>query len=172
MPKPNTPKPPYPAQFRQQMVELVQAGRKPSEWAKEFHCHVTSILSWVRKSGGSVPPPVPAGIQGQALSVGERRAPRTKNQEPRTKNQELIELRRKLRQVQMERDILANSLARLRGLVCRQKREDVHNVYPLVMANQADFPPASCAKPSKSLLVASTIGRTAPNVLAPRPTSC
>ena len=52
MPKPHAPKPPYPAQFRQQMVELVHAGRKPAELAKEFNCHVTSILSWVRKSGG------------------------------------------------------------------------------------------------------------------------
>ena len=101
MPKPNTPKPPYPAQFRQQMVELVQAGRKPSELAKEFHCHVTSILSWVRKSGCSVPPPVPAATHRQALSVAER--------------QELIELRRKLRQVQMERDILAKATAWFAG---------------------------------------------------------
>ncbi len=46
-----TPKPPYPAQFRQQIVELVQAGRKPSELAKEFGCHVTTILSWVRHAG-------------------------------------------------------------------------------------------------------------------------
>lgn len=42
------PKPPYPAQFREQMVELVRAVRKPGELAKEFGCHVTSILSWVR----------------------------------------------------------------------------------------------------------------------------
>jgi transposase len=43
-------KPPYPAQFRQQMVELVQAGRKPGDLAKEFGRHITSILSWVRKA--------------------------------------------------------------------------------------------------------------------------
>ena len=48
MPKP---KPPYPAQFRQQILELVQAGRKPSELAKEFDCHVTTILNWVRHAG-------------------------------------------------------------------------------------------------------------------------
>jgi len=42
-------KPPYPAQFRQQMVELVQAGRQPGDLAKESGCHITSILSWVRK---------------------------------------------------------------------------------------------------------------------------
>lgn len=29
----------YPPEFRQQMVELVRIGRKPSELAKEFGCH-------------------------------------------------------------------------------------------------------------------------------------
>jgi transposase-like protein len=48
------PKPPYSPQFRQQMVELVAAGRKPSELAKEFGCHETSILSWVRRAAASV----------------------------------------------------------------------------------------------------------------------
>ncbi len=32
---------PYSEQFRQQMVELVGAGRKPGELAKEFGCHET-----------------------------------------------------------------------------------------------------------------------------------
>jgi transposase len=84
------PKPLYPAQFREQMVELVRAGRKPGELAKELGCDATSILSWVRMAGvahGSTP------TQSAALSADERH--------------ELMELRRKLRQVQMERDILA-----------------------------------------------------------------
>ena len=83
------------------MVELVQAGRKPSELAKEFNCHATSILSWVRQSGGSAPAVALANAQGTALSTLER--------------QELIELRRKLRQVQMERDILAKATAWFAG---------------------------------------------------------
>ena len=95
MPKPHTVKPPYPAQFRQQMVELVQAGRKPAELAMEFNCHVTSISNWVRQAGVTVPSAAPA--HSAALSLTER--------------QELIELRRKLRQVQMERDILAKATA-------------------------------------------------------------
>lgn len=48
-------KPPYPAEFRQQMVELVQTGCSASELAREFGPHVTSILNWVRKAGLSVP---------------------------------------------------------------------------------------------------------------------
>ena len=49
MPRKHNPKPPYPAQFRQQMIELVAAGRRPSELAKEFGCHETSILSWMNR---------------------------------------------------------------------------------------------------------------------------
>lgn len=88
-------KPPYPEQFRQQMVELVQAGRSASELSREFGPHVTSILSWVRKAGLNVPAGGPA--RELPLNAAER--------------QELIELRRKLRQVQMERDILAKATA-------------------------------------------------------------
>jgi transposase len=92
--KPHTSKQPYPAQFREQMIELVRAGRKPSELAKEFGCHATSITNWLRQAdSASGTAPSPSG----ALSASER--------------QELIELRRKLRQVQMERDILAKATA-------------------------------------------------------------
>lgn len=89
-----TPKPPYPAQFREQMVELVRAGRKPGELAKEFGCHATSILNWVRlfdAANGTMP------ANPGALNASEC--------------QELVELRRKYRQVQMERDILAKATA-------------------------------------------------------------
>jgi transposase len=96
MPKP---KPPYAQAFRGQMVELVRSGRKPSELSKEFGCHITSILSWVRQAGGSGTSALPANVA--ALNAQER--------------QELIELRRKLRQVQMERDILAKATAWFAG---------------------------------------------------------
>ncbi len=96
MPKP---KPPYAQAFRDQMVDLVRSGRKPSELSKEFGCHMTSILSWVRKAGGSGATTLPADVA--ALNAQER--------------QELIELRRKLRQVQLERDILAKATAWFAG---------------------------------------------------------
>ena len=92
MPKP---KPPYAQAFRDQMVELVRSGRKPNELAKEFVCHTTSILSWVRHAGGAGATTVPANVA--ALNAQER--------------QELIELR----QLQMERDILAKATAWLAG---------------------------------------------------------
>lgn len=88
------PKPPYPAHFRQQMVELVQIGRKPAELAKEFGCHATSILNWMRQAEAASGP-LPGALV--PLSADERK--------------ELLELRRKLRQVQMERDILAKATA-------------------------------------------------------------
>ncbi len=53
MSKPYIRKPPYPAQFREQMIELVRAGRKPGELAKEFGCHVTSILNWIGQADGA-----------------------------------------------------------------------------------------------------------------------
>ena len=99
MAKPHTPKPPYSAAFRQQLVELVQAGRNPNELAREFGCHVTSILSWVGKArlnlpSGAVPVELPLGI---------------------SERQELLELRRKVRQLQMERDILSKATAWFAG---------------------------------------------------------
>ncbi|MDO8448398.1 MAG: histidine kinase [Rhodoferax sp.] len=63
--------------FRQQMVELVQAGRNPGDLAKEFGCHITSILSWVRKAQ---PTTTRASNDAGELSALER--------------QELMELRR------------------------------------------------------------------------------
>ena len=101
MPKPHTPKPPYPAQFRQQMIELVAAGRRPSELAREFGCHETSILNWMR-AAQSADAVSPASANASApLNAAER--------------QELVELRRKLRQVQLERDILAKATAWFAG---------------------------------------------------------
>ncbi|CUB00156.1 transposase, partial [Thiomonas bhubaneswarensis] len=40
-------RPPYPAEFRQQMVDLVHAGRTPAELAREFGCTAQSIINWV-----------------------------------------------------------------------------------------------------------------------------
>jgi transposase len=95
MPSPKNPRPPpYPPEFRQQMVELVKAGRRPSELAKEFGCHETSITDWVARAGAAVPslsnlPP--------ALHESERA--------------ELLALRKENRQIKLERDILAKATA-------------------------------------------------------------
>ena len=38
-------RPPYPAEFRPQMVEPVQAGHTPAELAREFGCTAQSIVN-------------------------------------------------------------------------------------------------------------------------------
>ena len=76
------------------MVELVVAGRRPSELAKEFGCHETSILSWVRIARAAMP----------SLS----NLPPTLHESERA---ELLALRKENRQIKMERDILAKATA-------------------------------------------------------------
>jgi transposase len=91
--------PPYPAEFRQQMVELVRMGRNPEELAREFGCNGQSIRNWVAQAAvdGGKPP---RGKEG-ALTSAER--------------EELSRLRRQVRQLQMERDILAKATAWFAG---------------------------------------------------------
>ena len=71
---------------------------------KEFGLHATTVAKWVRLSpmgvAAALSPPKGNVSQGP-LNAAER--------------QELIELRRKLRQVQMERDILAKATAWFAG---------------------------------------------------------
>ena len=82
----------YTHQFCQQMVELLGIGRKPIELAKEFGCHETSISAWVRQA------------QADALGGGKPDAPLTT-----AELQELAQLRRQVRQITQERDILAKA---------------------------------------------------------------
>ena len=88
----------YPPEFRQQMVELVRLGRKPSDLAKEFGCHETSISAWHRQA------------HADELGGGKSDAPLTT-----AERQELAQLRKQLRQVTMERDILAKATAWFAG---------------------------------------------------------
>ena len=87
-------KPPYPVEFREQIVELARVGRTPSELAREFDCTAQTIANWVAQAARDDGKPLP-GKEG--LSSVER--------------EELMRLRRQLRQVQMECDILAKATA-------------------------------------------------------------
>ena len=93
------PKPPYPAAFRQQMVELVRAGRGITDLAREFGCNASSIHAWVKAAGS---------FDGSGTTSSD--APLSLNE-----RQELIELRRRFKQVQQERDILAKATAWFAG---------------------------------------------------------
>ena len=87
-------RPPYPKEFREQIVELAKAGRTPSELSREFGCSAQTITNWIAQAAIDAGKPLP-GKEG--LTSAER--------------QELTRLRRELRQVQMERDILAKATA-------------------------------------------------------------
>jgi transposase len=91
----------YPAEFRQQMVELVALGRCPKQLSKEFGCHYTSIQAWCRAAGVQYRP-----SQATATASVLSSAPLNSNE-----RQELMELRKKLKRVEMERDILAKATA-------------------------------------------------------------
>ena len=93
-------KPAYPAEFRQQIVELVALGKNPKELSIEFGCHVTTIREWCRA----------AGVQyrsNQSTTIPLSNSTLLSSKE----RQELIELRKKLKRVEMERDILAKATA-------------------------------------------------------------
>jgi len=83
---------PYPPEFRQQMLELVRAGRNPNALAREFECSAQAIRNWVAQEAIDAGTALP-GKDG--LSSAER--------------EELARLRRQVRQLQMERDILAQA---------------------------------------------------------------
>ena len=87
-------RPPYPAEFRQQIIELARAGRTPAELSREFGCSAQTIINWVAQAAIDAGKPLP-GKDG--LSTAER--------------EELSRLRRQVRQLQMERDILAKATA-------------------------------------------------------------
>jgi transposase len=92
-------RPPYPAEFRQQMIELVLAGRIPEELSREFGCTAQSIRNWVGQAAVDRGKPE-RGKLGM-LTSAER--------------EELTRLRRQVRQLQMERDILAKATAWFAG---------------------------------------------------------
>jgi transposase len=73
------------------MVELVKAGRTPEELEKEFEPTAQTIYNWVAQAGRD------AGTRHDGLTTAER--------------QELTKLRREVRQLRMERDILSHAAA-------------------------------------------------------------
>lgn len=90
-------RPPYPAEFRQQIIELAQAGRSPAELAREFGPTAQTIINWLAQAAQAARDagkPLP-GKEG--LTSVER--------------DELARLRRENRQLKMERDILAKATA-------------------------------------------------------------
>lgn len=82
---------PYPQDFRDRIVELAQSGRTPSELADEFEPTEQTIRNWMKQADRD------DGKTADRLSTDER--------------EELRALRKKLRQMKQERDILAKATA-------------------------------------------------------------
>ena len=51
---------PYPAEFRQQIIELVRAGRTPAELSREFQVTAQTIQNWVGQAARNAGQPLPA----------------------------------------------------------------------------------------------------------------
>ena len=82
---------PYPPEFRRRIVELVRAGRSPTELAREFEPSAESINAWVKQANRD------EGRREDGLTTQER--------------EELRRLRRENRQLRLEREILAKATA-------------------------------------------------------------
>jgi transposase len=83
---------PYPPEFREQILELVRAGRTPNELAREFEPSGETIRNWIKQAE------VDSGKrQPEGLTSDEK--------------QELNRLRRENKQLRMEREILAKAAA-------------------------------------------------------------
>ena len=84
-------KPPYPPEFRQQIIELVRAGRTPEELSREFEPTAQTIHNWLKQAD------LDAGVRSDGLTTEER--------------DELRRLRRENKQLKVEREILKKAAA-------------------------------------------------------------
>ncbi len=84
-------RPPYAPEFRQQMIELVGAGRTPEELSREFEPTAQTIHNWVKQADRD------AGRRLNGATSGER--------------EELRRLRRDNKRLRQEREILAKAAA-------------------------------------------------------------
>ena len=83
--------PPYPPEFKRQMLELVRAGRTPHELSREFEPSAQAIRNWMWQAD------LDAGRRSDGLTTEER--------------EEIRRLRRENRQLRQEREILAKTAA-------------------------------------------------------------
>ena len=82
---------PYAEEFKRQMIDLVRAGRTPEELSREFEPTAQSIRNWVEQADRD------EGRRKDGLTTAER--------------QEMVKLRREVRRLREERDILAKATA-------------------------------------------------------------
>ncbi len=91
-------RPPYSPEFRRQMIDLVRAGRDPTDLAREFEPSSQAIRNWVAQADRSEGRrEEKAAVTDPSLSAAER--------------DELVRLRRENKQLRVERDILSRAAA-------------------------------------------------------------
>lgn len=81
----------YPREFREQLIALVRAGRTPEELSREFEPTAQTIRNWVQQADRD------RGSRSDGLTSTER--------------EELGKLRREIRRLKLERDILSKAAA-------------------------------------------------------------
>lgn len=81
----------YPAEFREQIIELHRTGRSVSSLAKEFDLAYQTVLNWLKQAD------IDAGKRDDGLTTAER--------------EELTRLRRENTQLKLEREILSKAAA-------------------------------------------------------------
>lgn len=84
-------RPAYPEQFRREAVQLVRDGRSVADVAQSLGVSQQSLRSWARRAEAD------RGARPQELSSAER--------------EELRELRKRVRRLEQERDILKHATA-------------------------------------------------------------
>jgi len=81
----------YPLEFRSKIVELARAGRRPEDLATEFQISNQTVRSWIKQSD------LDDGKRTDGLTSAERT--------------ELFTLRKKVKQLTIEREILSKAAA-------------------------------------------------------------
>jgi len=85
------PRPPYPPEFRERILELHRAGRSIGSLAREFEPSANTISNWVKQAQ------LDAGERDDGLTTDERA--------------ELRRLRRENKRLKLEREILEKAAA-------------------------------------------------------------
>ena len=81
----------YPPEYRQQLIDLVRAGRTPEDLSREFEPSGQTIRNWVAQAGRDT------GLRSDGLTSADQ--------------VELRQLRRENRQLKLEREILKKAAA-------------------------------------------------------------
>ena len=81
----------YPLEFRLNAIELARSGRRVKDLALEFNLAPQTVINWVKQAD------LDAGRRSDGLASAER--------------DELAKLRKKVRQLETERDILSKAAA-------------------------------------------------------------